>query len=456
MNNIIFIAILLIFLSGNVVASPHGTDACQSYINKRFDSDQLFNSISRSLLAGYFQSASEIEYKIVESGVTPVAISPVKGRKVIEVPRAFIVSACYFSNASSLGFDLLTVSGEKLKDNFTNFYSIWQKAESEKESCQTNSDNYEYDKCFLAYAKLVSVSADEFRKKNSMVSEPLAKDRLIYEAESLVKMIIYHEISHHVENHFSQIENKSLSRKDAEWSADIFAALSALQNGHSAMSYIHMMEAIGIIEDQTKQHPKGIYDSGWCRAINAGLFSAATSEIPLLLVQSTRYGGLNNLDVVDSIKKLKLNASPTTFSVDEKKKKKHDCNFYSEDGLKNISKGVFELADFLSNYSDIIWNMKVINKPLPPVSGSAFDLIEKLASFKVDENLSGLRAKLLLIIIRRWYQSNELSGLNRSNIGTLKSALELVSKTGVYTDAFNAFKLSTVVDLALKISAEKK
>jgi tetratricopeptide (TPR) repeat protein len=222
---------------------------------------------------------------------------------------------------------------------------------------------------------------------------------------SALEQVVMHEYAHHFLGHFARIRSQKITRIDAEFEADMFAVLNAVQAAQPSSAMYYFFDGLAQVERHTKRLATPDYESGACRANNVENITAFMGIAPIVLIDAAYGGGYslqrNSPAVVHSVAQQKFAATPPALKPGACAhiEKLELPEAFAE--LKRLYLRIEQDVDFLFSENKV-WDSTRAARLLR-------DLSEMSRQFRY---MQGLAAKSMSLMLRKWgLQSRKLTPL---------------------------------------------
>jgi tetratricopeptide (TPR) repeat protein len=235
----------------------------------------------------------------------------------------------------------------------------------------------------------------ERRYRAKFAALPANEQQLAYRiAIAAVRQIGQHEYAHHLLLHWDRIASGSIARIDAEFEADFYAVLNAIQRGDNPSAMFYFFDVLAAMGDQSKAMQSLDYESGGCRADNINNITGTLGAAPMMLVKFASGGSLGDVtpevDFPKFARELAEGVAPRLLK---------SCGRLSEAILREARAELASLTALMAEYAHLF--PKRVSK-LELDEPEVFTLIERLqeqaSSFK---HIKGLAAGVLSHLVLR-------------------------------------------------------
>jgi hypothetical protein len=367
-------------------------------------------SLSRSPVK-YFDAARRIELITRTSNealMTPYAVN-LQGRKIVYLPVQFTTLLCNLVVAEYLGI-------EKDQANF------FDRASGDAATCLNTGGTQRV--CLLRFANELSFESQKAIATLPLKDQQTSRDQALAINDAALHQIVMHEYAHLLLNHPERLQAHQIERADAEFEADIFAILNAIQIGEPSFAMHYFFGPMATIESRTTKLTTADYEPSACRDNNAVTITGSTGGIlPMLLVDAS-FGGnygfsRNSPDFIRKQAQAYLSKPPVPAS--------DPCGKVGNVPLQATFDELRQLYSRMEPDLDLLFslNQKEIERSTPGVARLAADLAAMSMRFR---DMNGVAAKCLALMLRKW-------GLNGHNLTPLIGSPALFDASGV-TDNF--------------------
>jgi hypothetical protein len=367
-------------------------------------------SLSRSPVK-YFDAARRIEVITQTSNealMTPYAVN-LQGRNVVYLPVQFTTLLCNVVVAEYLGI-------EKDQANF------FDRASGDAATCLNTGVTQSV--CLLRFANELSIESQKAIAALPLKDQQTSRDQALAIYNGALHQIVMHEYAHLLLNHPKRLQAHQIQRADAEFEADIFAILDAIQIGEPSFAMHYFFGPIATIESRTTKLTTADYEPSACRDNNAMTIARSTGGIlPMLLIDASFGGGIefsrNSPDFIRKQGQAYLSTPPAPASG--------PCGKVGNVPLQATFDELRQLYSRMEPDLDLLFSLdqKEIENSTPRLARLAGDLAAISMRFRY---MNGVSAKCLALMLRKW-------GLLGHDLTPLIGSSALFDASGV-TDNF--------------------
>jgi hypothetical protein len=266
--------LLVVFFITAFSEATFAFDICEEIVN---DPDELSRVIGDAVIlrapVGYHSLARSIKLVTKGSGEKFIPFAAdLQDTKFVVIPPVFAKAMCNIVLAR-----FLSIEGIQ-QETFDQEASIAAKcldAGGSQKECLVGFSN----ELAKRYRKAYSEQPDKHRNVAFGIYE------------STLNQVMMHEYAHHFLDHFARIRMQKITRVDAEFEADLFAALNGVQAAEPPSAMYYFFKGLADIERYTKRLSTEDYESAFCRSKNVENITGHISAMPIFLLDASLGGG---------------------------------------------------------------------------------------------------------------------------------------------------------------------
>jgi len=415
----------VILLTSAAVANADIADPCDANALEQSLGDvaDLYDLAGASPI---FEDIQNVQFLIVDQPTwsrMPTAGVYADGEQFIRIPKALPSFVCRYVLATHLSIES---NDETDLDEITDL--IWMPAQNALNLC-ANDSSKSNNECLVLHSDLLGGAISSYL---GMITEQRHSDisKTAYsQTRDALAGLILHEIGHHARNHFSRISTGEISRKSAEFEADLYAAETLLANGIDLSGYSNFFIGLAQTEIASDLGPVAFYETPFCRFAFSRYIDGNKGIVGGFLINWSLFGSashtrtkFNDLFAM-MLRERESYQDPWT---------ERECELPENTQMIAVSEEMQALLEFLYKNRAILFSHSTASESAPAMPvGSRAAIIELTDSIERGVHLRAFKSRLAMIFLRRHIRSGQIDRFRSSE---LEEVLSVISSYGVAED----------------------